>query len=359
VILSKNDGSQAMRFGVTQQTQPQAGQPYHAALRKVVDVCLCAEELGFHTFSMAEQHFTPYILNPDSLQFFTYLAAKTSRLRFASGIIVVPLHHPIQFAERVALLDVLSDGRFELGIGRGHHPRAFEGMNVPIDEAGDRFDEYLAIAKLAWGPEPFTFEGRYYRTPDPISVNPKPVQQPHPPIWVAAVSEYSLEKLARADHGLLVPFNETFEVCRDRVATYRRLRRDEGLPEAGGRARMNPLTLVLESQREAEEVAESYLRRWTVLYAAANPRQPVGASYAYYQTEQYQRDRQLNRDFNFADHASHAIFGDPRFAVERIRYLRDEVGATEMNFCVGFGGVPFEIIQRSLRLLVDEVLPRV
>jgi alkanesulfonate monooxygenase SsuD/methylene tetrahydromethanopterin reductase-like flavin-dependent oxidoreductase (luciferase family) len=347
-----------MRFGVTQQTQPEPGQSLEHGLRKVVDVCRYAEELGFATFSMAEQHFTPYIVNPDSLQFFTFLAAKTSRIRFASGIIVVPLHHPIQLAERVALLDVLSEGRFDLGCGRGHIRRAFEGMDLPMEDAGERFDEYLAIAKLAWGPEPFTFEGRYYRTPEPISVNPKPLQQPHPPIWCAAVSEYSLEKIARADYGLLVSFADDFDTCRERVAEYKRIRHEAGLPDGDLRVRMNPLTLVLDSQAEADETAERYLRPWASLFAAANAKAPVGASYSYQQSEKWRQQRGME-GFDYAGIADHCIFGDPEFAVERIRYLRDEVGATEMNFGVGFGGVPLPIIQRSLRLLAEKVLPRV
>jgi alkanesulfonate monooxygenase SsuD/methylene tetrahydromethanopterin reductase-like flavin-dependent oxidoreductase (luciferase family) len=347
-----------MLFGVTQQTQPEPGQSLESGLRKVVDVCRYAEELGFAVFAMAEQHFTPYIVNPDSLQFFTYLAARTSRIRFASGIIVVPLHHPIQLAERVALLDVLSEGRFDLGCGRGHIRRAFEGMDIPMEDAGERFDEYLEIAKLAWGSEPFTYEGRYYRAPDPISVNPKPVQRPHPPIWVAAVSEYSLEKVARADYGLLVSFADEFETCRERVEAYKRIRREANLPDSGVRVRLSPLTMVLDSQAEADEVAERYLRPWASLFAAANVKTPVGTSYSYQQSQKWRQQRGME-GFDYPALAEHCIFGDPQFAIERIRYLRDVVGVTEMTFGVGFGGVPLPIIQRTLRLLTDKVLPYV
>jgi alkanesulfonate monooxygenase SsuD/methylene tetrahydromethanopterin reductase-like flavin-dependent oxidoreductase (luciferase family) len=347
-----------MLFGVTQQTQPEPGQSLESGLRKVIDVCRYAEDLGFTTFSMAEQHFTPYIVNPDTLQFFTFLAAKTTRIRFASGIIVVPLHHPIQFAERVALLDVLSEGRFDLGCGRGHIARAFEGMDIPMQDAGERFDEYLAIARLAWGPEPFTFEGRYYRTPEPISVNPKPIQKPHPPIWVAAVSEYSLDKIARADFRLLVSFADDFETCRARVAAYKEIRAAAGLSTTDVHVRMNPLTLVMESQAEADETAERYLRPWASLFAAANAKTPVGASYQYQQSDKWRQQRGID-GFDYPALADHCIFGDPAFAVERIRYLRDVVGATEMNFSVGFGGVPLPVIQGTLRLLVERVLPYV
>lgn len=346
-----------MLFGVTQQTQPERGQPYEHALGKVVDVCLYAEELGFRTFSMAEQHFTPYILNPDSLQFFTYLAAKTTRIRLASGIIVVPLHHPIQFAERVALLDVLSGGRFDLGCGRGHIRRAFEGMGISMEDASERFDEYLEISKLAWGPEPFSYEGRYYRTPEPISVNPKPLQKPHPPIWVAATSPETVEKVGRSEYGMLISFLEDFETCRERVETYRRLRREAGPAAAAVRVRMNPLTLVLERHQEAREIAENYLSRWGGLFAAANKKVPEGGGFARQQTEQWKRLREMDTDFNFEEHAGHALFGDPEFAIERIAYLRDVVGATEINFSVGFGGVPLDVVKRSIRLLAEKVVP--
>lgn len=348
-----------MKFGVTQQTQPEPGQPLDQALRKVVDVCQLAEELGFVTFSLAEQHFTPYIVNPDSLQLFTFLAAQTTRIRFASGIIVVPLHHPIQLAERVALLDVLSGGRFDLGVGRGHIVRAFEGMNIPMAEAADRFDEAMKVAKLAWGDEPFTYHGRWYQTPEAISVNPKPLQKPHPPLWAAAVSTYSLDKIASQDYGLLVSFTDDFETSRARIEAYQQLRRAAGLPESGDRVRMNPLTLVLDSRQEAEEIAERHVRAWSTLFASANSKTPEGESYAHQRSEQWRRLRQLDGDFSFADVAEHAIFGDPDFAVERIVWLRDVVGTKELNFSVGFGGIPADTIKRSLRLLAEEVIPRV
>jgi len=348
-----------MLFGVVQQTQPEAGQPYAHALRKVVDVCLYAEELGFRTFSMAEQHFSPYILNPDSLQFFSYLAAKTTRIRFASGIIVLPLHHPIQLAERVALLDVQSDGRFDLGCGRGHIRRAFEGMGIPMEEASERFDECLEVAKLAWGPEPFMYRGRFYQTLEPISVNPKPVQKPHPPIWVAATTPETVGKVARNDCGMLVSFLEDFEPSKERVGVFKALRAEAGHAPETARIRMNPLALVLESHKEANQVAESYLRRWGGLFATANKKAPEGEAFArHQQSEQWQRLREMDTVFDYGAHAAHAIFGDPAFAVERLAYLRDDVGATEINFCVGFGGLPLEVIRRSLKLLAEHVIPR-
>ena len=348
-----------MLFGVVQQTQPEAGQPYTQALRKVVDVCLYAEELGFRTFSMAEQHFSPYILNPDSLQFFSYLAAKTTRIRFASGIIVLPLHHPIQLAERVALLDVQSNGRFDLGCGRGHIRRAFEGMGIPMEEASERFDECLEIARLAWGPEPFTYEGRFYRTLEAISVNPKPVQKPHPPIWVAATTPETVEKVARSGWGMLVSFLEDFEPSKIRIETYRRVRTEAGYSGDTARVRMNPLALVLENHREANDVAQSYLRRWGGLFAAANKKAPEGPGFDRHQhSEQWQRLREMDTRFDYNSHAAHSVFGAPSFAVERLSYLRDVVGATEVNFCVGFGGIPLETVKRSLKLLADRVLPR-
>ncbi len=346
-----------MYFGISIATAAAPGMTAGEALRRVVEICQFAEELGFDGYHAAEQHFTPYVVNPDSIQLFTYVAAKTSRLQFCSAVAVLPLHHPIQFAERAALLDNLSDGRLSLGIGRGYQRRAFEGMNVPMEDSAERFDEYLDIVKKAWGPDPFTYDGRYYQNAEPISVNPKPVQQPHPPLWVAGVSFHSLEKIGRGDYGFIKNFADNLETCRQQVEVYKNARRQAGLPQSGDRARIGRQTCVLDDKREADALAEQYVRRFQSLFAGAVSKPPVGASYAHYQSEQYLRDRGLDGSFDYPSYADFSIFGDAKAAIDKIAYLRDVVGFGEIDFNLGFGGMPTEVVRRVMRTLAEQVMP--
>jgi alkanesulfonate monooxygenase SsuD/methylene tetrahydromethanopterin reductase-like flavin-dependent oxidoreductase (luciferase family) len=277
-------------------------------------------------------------------------------LKFCSAVAVLPLHHPIQFAERAALLDVLSNGRLSVGVGRGYQRRAFEGYNVTMEDSSERFDEYLDVIKRAWGPDPFTYSGRYYSNPEPISVNPKPVQKPHPPIWVAGVSFHSLEKIGRGDYGFIKNFADNLDTCREQVEVYRKARRAAGLPITGDRARIGRQTCVLDDQREADAAAEKYARQFQSLFASAVSKPPVGDSYAHYRSEQYQRDRGLGQEFDYRRYAEFSIFGDASAAVDKIRRLR-EMGYTEIDFNLGFGGMPTEMVRRVMRTLAENVIP--
>ena len=346
-----------MYFGISIATAAAPGVSTSEALHRVVEFCQFAEELGFDGYHAAEQHFTPYVVNPDSLQLFTYVAAKTKKLQFCSAVAVLPLHHPIQFAERAALLDVLSEGRLSVGVGRGYQRRAFEGYNVTMEDSSERFDEYLDIVKRAWGSEPFTYDGKYYKNAEPISVNPKPFQKPHPPLWIAGVSFHSLEKIGRGDYGFIKNFADNLDTCHEQVDIYKAARRKAGLPLSGDRARIGRQTCVLDNKREADELAEKYARQFQSLFASAVSKPPVGASYAHYRSEQYQRDRGLEGGFDYNNYAALSIFGDPKEAIDRIAYIRDVVGYNEIDFNLGFGGMPTEIVRRVMRTLAEKVMP--
>ena len=126
----------------------------------------------------------------------SYLAARTTRLRFGTSIIVLPMHNPFEVAKQVAEVDQLSDGRFTLGVGVGWFEEEFEVLKQDFRTRGARTDEALALMRKLWGPDPVDFQGRFYSVADAYFA-PKPVQQPGPPIWVAGNSEPALRRAAR------------------------------------------------------------------------------------------------------------------------------------------------------------------
>ena len=126
----------------------------------------------------------------------SYLAARTTRLRFGTSIIVLPMHNPFEVAKQVAEVDELSGGRFTLGLGVGWFEEEFEILNQDFRTRGARTDEALALMRKLWGPDPVNFQGRFYNVADAY-FGPKPVQQPGPPIWIAGNSEPALRRAAR------------------------------------------------------------------------------------------------------------------------------------------------------------------
>jgi alkanesulfonate monooxygenase SsuD/methylene tetrahydromethanopterin reductase-like flavin-dependent oxidoreductase (luciferase family) len=156
-----------------------------------------AEALGFHSSFVTEHHFTGIGQVSATLTFLTFIAARTTRLRLGTAILVLPWHNPVLLAEQVATLDLLSRGRLDLGVGKGYRHNEFAGFAMPPDEAEPRFEEVLdVLVRALASDEPFSHRGRFFRF-DAVVVEPPPHQRPHPPLWLAAGSDASISACAR------------------------------------------------------------------------------------------------------------------------------------------------------------------
>ena len=153
-----------------------------------------ADRLGFNTCWLREHHFTDYGFLPNTMTMAAHVAARTERIRIGTAVVTLPLHHPVRVAEEVALVDVLSGGRVDLGIGRGYQSVEFDAFGVPLGEARARTDEAIGLLRALWRGERVHHAGHWPL--DGIAVQPRPVQRPHPPIYYASVSEESIRHYA-------------------------------------------------------------------------------------------------------------------------------------------------------------------
>ena len=152
--------------------------------QQALELTELAEDLGFDQVWTAEHHFdSQYPPNPFILC--AAMAARTKRIRIGTNICILPLHHPLVVAENAAMVDVLSNGRFDLGLGVGYEKTEFDTLDVPRKERGRRMEEGLRSIIGLMTEEKFTFRGRHFHF-DGVTMLPRPVQKPHPPIWVAA-----------------------------------------------------------------------------------------------------------------------------------------------------------------------------
>lgn len=163
--------------------------PTFTSKQSVVSLVQRAEALGYDSILTDDHVFRPdYWKRPggdiewEPFTILSYLAAKTSRIRLLAGCLVIPYRQPLAVAKAVASLDVLSDGRFILGAVPGYLPEEFAAFNLPLDERGAMTDEFLGVMKALWAKDNASFQGKWYRFKN-ISMHPKPVQRPHPPIW--------------------------------------------------------------------------------------------------------------------------------------------------------------------------------
>jgi probable F420-dependent oxidoreductase len=154
-----------------------------------------AEQAGFNTATIGHHHFMPGNL-PDPLTFLAAVAVRTSTLRVGTGIFQLPVHNPVRVAEQVAVIDQLSAGRISLGVGLGWWPVEYQVQGSDFRTRGARLEEALTILKLVWENENTAFDGRFWSFPE-LTVHPRPVQQLHPPLWVAGVADTAIERAAR------------------------------------------------------------------------------------------------------------------------------------------------------------------
>jgi probable F420-dependent oxidoreductase len=202
-----------------------------------------AEEAGFDTATIGHHHFMPGNLS-DPLTFLAAVAARTSTLRVGSGIFQLPAHHPVRVAEQVATIDQLSGGRVSLGVGLGWWPLEYEVFGSKFNERGARMEEALRILKLVWTAEQASFSGRFWSFPE-LSVHPRPVQQPHPPLWVAGVADAAVDRAARLGDAWLCGPVQSLPKAASCLARYR---------TAGGHAWvLRRYAWLGKSRREVEE----------------------------------------------------------------------------------------------------------
>jgi alkanesulfonate monooxygenase SsuD/methylene tetrahydromethanopterin reductase-like flavin-dependent oxidoreductase (luciferase family) len=180
-----------------------------------------AEALGFHSVFIVEHHFTGAGQVSASLNVLSYLAACTERIRLGTAVVVLPWHNPVLVAEQAATLDLLSDGRFDFGVGKGYRDSEFAGFCIAPDEATERFDEAMAVIRAAWsGAGRFSHHGKRWHFEN-VVVEPAPVQRPHPPFWLGAGSDESIRKAAREGYNLLLDQIATTDATIARVASFR------------------------------------------------------------------------------------------------------------------------------------------
>ncbi len=211
-----------MRFGLFGSAQARRGaQDPAAGFRDYVEYNVAAEELGFHASFLVEHHFTGIGQVSAPLALLAWVAARTTKLRIGTAVIVLPWHNPVVLAEEAATLDLMSGGRLDLGVGRGYRFTEFQGFAMDFTEADARFEEALGLILKAWtADERFSHQGPFWRF-DNVLVEPPPCQKPHPPIWIAAGSERSIRRTAALGAHLLLDQFAPAASVGARIALYR------------------------------------------------------------------------------------------------------------------------------------------
>jgi alkanesulfonate monooxygenase SsuD/methylene tetrahydromethanopterin reductase-like flavin-dependent oxidoreductase (luciferase family) len=209
-----------VRLGLFGGAQSDAADPADG-YNDYLDFLLEAEALGYHGCFLTEHHFTGWGQVSAPLHMLSWLAARTTRLRLGTAVMVLAWHNPMLLAEQVATVDVLSGGRLDLGIGRGYRHNEFHGFAMDPNEAEARFAESLDVMTRAWTcRERFSHRGEFWRFDDVI-LEPPPLQTPQPPLWVSAGRDASIQAAAERGLRLLLDQFTPVETIATRIETYR------------------------------------------------------------------------------------------------------------------------------------------
>lgn len=344
-----------MEFGLfyTFENPQEWGVPTSEVWREILSQIILAEELGYDSVWISEHHFDRNHFPSPSVRLGA-IAAKTHKIKLGQSVALLPLHHPLEVAEDGAVLDVISDGRFELGVGIGYVGKEFDVFGVPWRQRGSRMDEELSILKGLWTNETFSYEGRYFKL-DEVSLWPRPVQKPHPPIWVAALTPKAAERAGRHGchlSGLRDP--ETFRVYEEA------LRRSGHDPKDFARATVR-LTHVAETWEQAWENCAPHM-----LHVMAVHMPPLKEAGLYEDREGGSMGmRVLPPPSELPELAASGkahfcetplMAGTPEDMIKEVEEVR-KAGITHMQLWMQLGGIDPRKTRSSIRLFAKEVMP--
>lgn len=329
-----------MRFSLFSVTDHYPDGPASIADRyaQLLDEIVLAEQLGFESVFLAEHHFHSYGVVPSPATLLGAAAARTSRIRLGVAVSVLPFHNPLLAAEEYAMLDQLSGGRVVLGVGSGYLPHEFDGFGIGPWEKRARFDEALQVMTLAWRGERFSYHGLYHHVTD-TALAVTPVQQPHPPLWVAIVRAEAAQHVgAQGRSVMLIPY----ATC-DTIA------------EVGSIVADHQAGLATASVPDPHQAGTAPAEVAAALHCHVGPRadaQPY--------LDRYVGSRLLarHRSYDQLIEAGLLLAGSPEEVATQLNRVGEQ-GVDHVLLLANFGAMPHELVAASLTRFAHEVLPRV
>jgi len=324
--------------------------------RQVVDLAVVAEDLGYDTYWVGEHHFSHYI-SPHPAILLAAIAARTRRIRIGTSVVLAAHHDPLRLAEDYAMVDVLSGGRLDLVVGRGLFLQGYRGYQVAFESVRGRMEEAIAVLRAAWRESPFSFLGAS-RVFDRIDLQPRPLQRPHPPIWVAGGRSLdTVEFAAREGLNLALPqLAGPFALFKPAADLFRQRLAESGSDPSTGRLSVGQHTWVAQSTEAAVADWETSYPRYLKMVADEMPAE------LYDGTELEEVARRTR--------AAVAVpvgrllegvsgFGTSEVVAERLCATWDGLRMDHSWACFNLGGLPTNSLAAAMERYAREVIPAV
>ena len=329
------------------------GKPVRQLYEELLDQAVLAERLGYDGIWLAEQNLVSFLAAPDPLQLAAMIAERTERIRIGVAVFVLPFHHPLRLAGAIAQIDQLSGGRFDVAAGRGASPYQMRQFEAEREEPDSRalFAEHLRIMVDHWSTaDALSHEGRFFTYPN-ATVLPPPLQLPHPPLWIAALSARSMEwavKLGFDSNFIFSPFREPFSHVEDVYGAFTGAMEQQGRPRQSASFAVNRMTYVGEP-KDTHEVLRYVLMNHRIIDQQLSGAERVKGG-------DYEVGEAVKRDEPELEqmHENIAFGGveQVRQKVERYARLGVDVFSAWHNV-----GQPHEQVVRSMEIFAEEIMP--
>ncbi len=297
-----------------------------------------AESLGFHTLWTHEHH-SQRMMYPDPLMALAALAPVTTTIGLGSNMLLLPIHHPLRVAQEAAMLDVLCDGRLRLGVANGYSERDMRAFGMLGKHRGKQLEEGLSLIRRLWRGDRVTQRGEGFDLRD-FELFPLPLQRPNPPLYVGGHAQVAIDRAARLGDEYLISTTQKFDEVAALVTTYREALAVHG--KAPRKPALNRIVCVVENAAGKKAAEAFYARALLRLYDAWGHESVTGL-------ERDERELRVLCD-------DHFIIGEPGECLERIRRY-EAMGIGHIACLMNFGGPDPALVERSMRLLGEQVMP--
>lgn len=327
---------------------PDSSVSFQERYRRFLEMCAQGDDCGYEAIWVTEHHFSDYGYSPNPLMLLAEAARVAPNARLGTAVLVLPLWNPVRLAEDVALLDVLSGGRVDVGVGRGYQPFEFATLQADLSKNRDVFNEALNIMLAAWTTDDFEYDGRQWKVPT-TTVFPKPLQAPHPPIWMAATTPPSIRSAVERGYHVATGTGALFGELQMRNAYIDDVLERVGRSPDGIERAANRFIFCSTSKSEIDDAIEQ--SRWQIRVSrnlnGGSP--PVnGRNHA----------KPYVGEVSAEEWQQRMIIGDPEECIARLKKLA-EAGISYVYGLFDFGGLDHKTALRSMNLFSEEVMPAV
>lgn len=314
--------------------------------REFVSQVLRGEELGFDSIWLEEHHGIKDHYWPSPLVGLAGIVTLTKHIVIGTDIMVMPFYHPVRVAEDIAMLDVMSEGRFILGAAIGYKPDEFALYQAPMERRGARFEEALSLIKQLWTQEDVNFNGKYYQVQG-LKIEPRPRTQPHPPIWIGGWGELSLTRAATIGDAWIPGPTADMDKLLEAQHFYHEKLRSNGIDPA---TRAMPLTrevVIAETDERAREVAEQHLMiNYSQEYGTKDWKHPLIGGEDSTPVDQFE-----------AISRNRFLVGSPETVINELKRYQNTFKVDHIICRLYFPGIPHDFIMQELEYIAEDVMP--